>query len=70
MDERLKIIDDLCGKNLDKIREMNKVASQSRQPMSKSDRKRCSDLRNSNYHLCRARYLIVQTLAEVENEGK
>ena len=64
MDERLKIIDDLCGKNLDKIREMNKVASQSRQPMSKSDRKRCSDLRNSNYYLGMARYLIVQTLAE------
>lgn len=64
MDERLKIIDDLCGKNLDEIRKMNKVASQTRQPMSKSDRKRCSDLRNSNYYLGRARYLIVQNLAE------
>jgi len=64
MDERLKIIDDLCGKNLDKIREMNKVASQSRQPMSKSDRKRCSDLRSANYHLERAKFLITQTLAK------
>lgn len=64
MDERLKIIDDLCGKNLDKIREMNKVASQSRKPMSKQDRKRCSDLHNANYNLGRARFLIVQTLAE------
>ena len=64
MDERLKIIDELCGKNLDKIRELNKVASQSRQPMSKSDRKRCADLRNANYYLGRARFLIVQTLAK------
>lgn len=64
MDERLKIIDDLCGKNLDKIREMNKEASQSRSPMSKADKQRCSDLRNANYYLGRARYLIVQTLAK------
>lgn len=64
MDERLKIIDDLCGKNHDKIREMNKVASQSRLPMSKSDRQRCTDLRNANYYLGKARYLIVQTLAK------
>ena len=64
MDERLKIIDDLCGKNHDKIREMNKVASQSRSPMSKSDRRRCQDLRNANYYLGKARYLIVQTLAK------
>ena len=64
MDERLKIIDDLCGKNLDKIRQMNKVASQSRKPMSKSDRKRCSDLCDANYYLGMARYLIVQTLSE------
>lgn len=64
MDERLKIIDELCGKNHDKIREMNKVASQSRSPMSKSDRQRCTDLRNANYYLGKARYLIVQTLAK------
>lgn len=63
MDERLKTIDSVIAENNKVSNGMNKKASEARQKMSLSDRKRRSDLRNANYHLERAKFLIVQTLA-------
>jgi len=63
MDERLKTIDSVIAENNKVSNEMNKKASEARQKMSIADRKRRSDLRNANYHLERAKFLITQTLA-------
>ncbi len=63
MDERLKTIDCVIAENNKVSNKLNKKASEARQKMSLSDRKRRSDLRNANYHLERAKFLIVQTLA-------
>lgn len=63
MDERLKTIDSIIAENNKVSNKLNKKASEARQKMSMSDRKRRSDLRNANYHLERAKFLITQTLA-------
>lgn len=63
MDERLKTIDSVIAENNKVSNKLNKKASEARQKMSMSDRKRRLDLRNANYHLERAKFLIVQTLA-------
>lgn len=64
MDERLKTIDCVIAENNKVSNKLNKKASEARQKMSLSDRKRRSDLRNANYHLERAKFLIVKTLAK------
>jgi len=64
MDERLKTIDGVIAENNKVSNKLNKKASEARQKMSLSDRKRRSDLRNANYHLERAKFLIVQTLTK------
>lgn len=63
MDERLKTIDSVIAENNKVSNKLNKKASEARQKMSIADRKRRSDLRNANYHLERAKFLITQTLA-------
>ena len=63
MDERLKTIDSVIAENNKVSNKLNKKASEARQKMSIADRKRRSDLRNANYHLERAKFLIAQTLA-------
>lgn len=64
MDERLKTIDSVIAENNKVSNKLNKKASEARQKMSIADRKRRSDLRNANYHLERAKFLITQTLAK------
>lgn len=64
MDERLKTIDSVIAENNRDSNELNKKASEARQKMSMADRQRMSDLRNANYHLERAKFLIVQTLTK------
>ncbi len=63
MDERLKTIDCVIDDNNKVCNILNKKSSEARQKMSIADRKRRSDLRNANYHLERAKFLITQTLA-------
>jgi hypothetical protein len=63
MDERLKTIDSVIAENNKVSNKLKKKASEARQKMSIADRKRLSDLRNANYHLERAKFLITQTLA-------
>ena len=63
MDERLKTIDCVIDENNKVCNKLNKKASEARQKMSMMDRKRRSDLHNANYHLERAKFLIIQTLA-------
>lgn len=64
MDERLKTIDCVIAENNKVSNQLNKKASEARQKMSLPDRRRRVDLRNANYHLERAKFLIVQTLTK------
>lgn len=64
MDERLKTIDGVIAENNKVSNKLNKKASEARLKMSLSDRRRRVDLRNANYHLERAKFLITQTLAK------
>lgn len=64
MDERLKTIDGVIAENNKVSNKLNKKASEARQKMSLPDRMRRVDLRNANYHLERAKFLITQTLAK------
>ena len=68
MDKRLELIEEVIALNNKEIARMNKTASESRQKMNITDRKKLSSLKFINDDLGKIKFKIVQTLV-VTSDG-